>query len=71
MLNGITLNFVFRGNMQENRKNNKKNNTRIYNENGCVFRITREFEEGGISILEQIISYLFDLMQNENKKEDL
>ena len=59
--------------MQDNIQNNiQDSNVRIYKENGCVYRVARVFENVGISILEQIISQLLDLLEKtENGKVDV
>ena len=56
--------------MQDNIQNNiQDSNVRIYKENGCVYRVARVFENAGISILEQIISQLLDLMDKVEKEK--
>ena len=56
--------------MQDNIQNNiQDSNVRIYKENGCIYRVTRVFESGGISILEQIISQLLDLLDKVEKEK--
>lgn len=47
----------------------KDDNARVYVEAGCTFIVKRQFENGGTSILEQIISLLLDIM--ESKKSEL
>lgn len=44
-------------------------NARVYVEAGCTFIVKRQFENGGTTILEQIISLLLDIM--ESKKSEL
>jgi len=40
-------------------------NVRVYVEDGCTFIIKREFEKGGTTILEQLLSLLLDIMENK------
>jgi len=48
----------------------EKKNIRVYEENGCTFTIRREFESGGTSILEQLLSLLLDIMEQQEKQVD-
>lgn len=50
-------------------KNKKEPNVKVYVEGGCTFIIKREFEKGGTTILEQMLSLLLDIM--EKKELDL
>lgn len=45
-----------------------EHNVRVYEENGCTFIVKREFEDGGASILEQVISLLLDIVENKEKQ---
>lgn len=46
-------------------KNKKEPNVKVYVEGGCTFIIKREFEKGGTTILEQMLSLLLDIMEKK------
>ena len=52
--------------MEENKSNEP--NVRVYVENGCTFKVKREFEKGGTTVLEQVISLLLDIMEKREKE---
>lgn len=47
----------------------KEPNVRVYEIKGCTFKVRREFEQGGTTILEQIISLLLDIMEKQEQED--
>ena len=47
----------------------KSDSTNIYMHKGCEYRVKREFEESGVTILDQVISVLLDVENEANQVE--
>ena len=47
----------------------KSDSTNVYMHKGCEYRVKREFEESGVTILDQVISVLLDIENETNQVE--
>ena len=47
----------------------KSDSTNVYMRKGCEYRVKREFEESGVTILDQVISVLLDIENETNQVE--
>ena len=47
----------------------KSDSTNVYMQKGCEYRVKREFEESGVTILDQVISVLLDIENETNQVE--
>ena len=45
----------------------KSDSTNVYMHKGCEYRVKREFEESGVTILDQVISVLLDVENEANQ----
>ena len=45
----------------------KSDSTNVYMHKGCEYRVKREFEESGVTILDQVISVLLDIESEANQ----
>ena len=47
----------------------KSDSTNVYMRKGCEYRVKREFEESGVTILDQVIGVLLDIENETNQVE--
>lgn len=45
----------------------KSDSTNVYMRKGCEYRVKREFEKSGVTILDQVISVLLDMESEANQ----
>lgn len=48
----------------------KSDSTNVYMHKGCEYRVKREFEESGVTILDQVISVLLDIENETNQVKE-
>ena len=47
-----------------------KSNVKIYNIDGNTVIVRRKFDNGGSSLVEQVVTYLLDLMDKSSKRKN-
>ena len=61
---------IFERSQNKGKTFKKSDSTNVYMHKGCEYRVKREFEESGVTILDQVISVLLDIENETNQVKE-